>query len=166
MQRALNPGRVSVLGRSRGGFTLIEVLVALTILAMSILLISRAFLIMLRVTNEGGNRTVASALAVRVLEELRSRPESQSSSSGWTAGFDSIVSVPLTNFGAPYSNYQYRVLVNQVNLNPSSAQPAWLAEYDHPNGIKWITVQVEFRGETLAQVSSAVVRDMYRRPSP
>ncbi|MDI6772200.1 MAG: type II secretion system protein [bacterium] len=149
--------------RTRGrGFTLIEVIVALTILAMSILLITRAFLILIQVTNQGGNKTVASALAVRVLEEVRSRPESQSSSAGWTANFDAIAPQPLTNFGAPYSNYAFQVLVNQVDL--SLPQPAWINDYSHPNALKWVTIKVEFRGQTLAQVSSAVVRDMYRRP--
>jgi len=58
-------GRFVPSGSTARGFTLLEVLVALTVLAMSILFITRAFLIMLQVTNEGGNRTVASALAVR-----------------------------------------------------------------------------------------------------
>jgi hypothetical protein len=131
---------------------------------MSILFITRAFLILIQVTNQGGNTTVASALAVRVLEEVRSRPESQSSSTGWTANFDAIVDQPLTNFGLPYGNYAFQVLVNEVVLSPSSADPSWLTEYTHPNAMKWVTVRVAFRGQTLAQVSSAVVRDMYRRP--
>lgn len=161
--------------RRERGFTLMEVIVALTVLAMSILFITRAFLILVQVTNQGGNTTVASALAVRVLEEVRSRPESQSSSAGWTANFDAIVPQPLTNFGAPYGNYAFQVLVNQVDLSPSSAYPCWLTEsppgsctpgLNHENTMKWVTVQVAFRGQTLAQVSSAVVRDMYRRPSP
>lgn len=150
--------------RRERGFTLIEVIVALTVLAMSILFISRAFLILIQVTNQGGNTTVASALAVRVLEEIRSRPESQSSSAGWTANFDAIAAQSLTNFGPPYGNYAFQVLVNQVDLNPASAYPSWLTDYTHPNAMKWITVRVEFRGQTIAQMSSAVVRDMYRRP--
>ncbi|MBM3471466.1 MAG: prepilin-type N-terminal cleavage/methylation domain-containing protein [Armatimonadetes bacterium] len=148
--------------RRERGFTLIEVIVALTILAVSILLITRAFLILIQVTNQGGNKTVASALAVRVLEEIRSRPESQSSSAGWTANFDAIASQSLTNFGAPYGNYAFEVLVNQVDL--STPQPDWLSDYSHSNAVKWVTVRVDSRGRTLAQVSSAVVRDMYRRP--
>ncbi len=166
MRTVLGLRRMQRADRRGGGFTLTEVIVALTILAMSILLITRAFLILIQVTGQGGNTTVASALAVRVLEEVRSRPESQSSSAGWTAQFDAIAAQPLTNFGAPYDGYAFQVLVNQVDLNPSSADPPWLAEYNHPDALKWITVRVEFRGMTLARVSSAVVRDMYRRPSP
>jgi len=166
---------VGAMRRSERGFTLVEVIVALTVLAMSVLLITRVFLILIQVTNQGGNTTVASALAVRALEEVRSRPESQSSSAGWTANFDAIASQSLTNFGAPYGNYAFQVLVNQVDLSPSSAYPCWLTEsppgsctpgLDHENTMKWVTVKVAFRGQTLVQVSSAVVRDMYRRPSP
>ncbi|MBI3998880.1 MAG: prepilin-type N-terminal cleavage/methylation domain-containing protein [Armatimonadetes bacterium] len=151
--------------RTDRGFTLIEVLVALTILAMSILFITRAFLTLLEVTNEGGNVTVASALAVRKLEQVRGSPESQSSSTGWTANFDAIVDEGPTAFPAPYSRYSYQVIVNQVTLTPGSAAPAWLTGAPmHSNTIKWITVRVTFQGQTLAQVTSSVIREMYRRP--
>ncbi len=158
------------------GFTLVEIIVALTVLAMSILLVSRALLILLQVTNQGGNQTVASALAVRVLEQVRSGPESQSLSPGWIASFDNdVVPQGPTNFAAPYANYAFEVVINNVDLTPSTAYPCWLTATpplgctpiaDHSNTIKWITVRVTFRGnpEPLAQVSSAVIRDMYRRP--
>ena len=77
-------------GDQEHGFTLMEVIVALTVLAMSILFITRAFLTLLQVTNQGGNVTVASSLAVKTLEQIRSGPESQSSTAGWTAQFDAI----------------------------------------------------------------------------
>jgi len=148
------------------GFTLVEIIVALTILAMSILLVTRSFLILLQVTSQGGNQTVASALAVRVLEQVRSGPESQSNSTGWMLSFDNTV-VPQgpTNFGPPYANYAFQVVINSVDLTPATAAPAWLTNPpDHSNMIKWVTVRVTFRGNELAQVSSAVIRDMYRRP--
>jgi len=158
-------GRFAPSGSTARGFTLLEVLVALTVLAMSILFITRAFLIMLQVTNEGGNRTVASALAVRRLEQIRGGPESQSTSAGWTANFDSIVDEGPASFPAPYSRYSYQVLVNQVNLTPPSAAPSWLTGAPvHSNTIKWVTVRVTFQGQTIAQVSSGIIRDMYRRP--
>jgi prepilin-type N-terminal cleavage/methylation domain-containing protein len=156
------------------GFTLVEIIVALTVLAMSILLISRAFLIILAVTNQGGNQTVASALAVRVLEQVRSGPEAQSNSAAWMSTFDTnVVAQGPTNFAAPYTNYAYQVMVNQVDLSPSTAYPCWLTSAppspctpipDHSNTIKWVTVRVTFRGQPLAQVGSALIRDMYHRP--
>lgn len=142
-----------------------EVIVAMTILAMSILFITRAFLTLLQVTNDGGNVTVASSLAVRTLEQIRSGPESQSSTAGWTAQFDTIANQSPTTFSAPHSRYSYEVRVNEISLNPSSAAPSWLTGSPvHSNTIKWVTVRVTFNGQVLAQVSSAVIRDMYRRP--
>jgi prepilin-type N-terminal cleavage/methylation domain-containing protein len=163
--------------RRQRGFTLIEVLVALTVLALSILLITRAFLTILTVTNQGGNLTVASSLAMRVLEEIRAEVEGQSTSSTWTAEFDSIpASAGPTPFPAPYVRYSYTMAVNQVDLSPTSvgpeSYPCWLTsnppgctpETDHSNTIKWVTVRVSYDGQLLAEVSSAVIRDMYRRP--
>jgi prepilin-type N-terminal cleavage/methylation domain-containing protein len=163
--------------RRQRGFTLIEVLVALTVLALAVLLISRAFLTILSVTNKGGNLTVASSLAMRVLEEVRADVEGQSTSATWTAEFDNIpASAGPTAFPAPYGRYSYTMVVNQVDLSPTSAgpeaYPCWLTSNppgctpvsDHSNTIKWITVRVTHDGQQLAEVSSAVIRDMYRRP--
>lgn len=149
--------------RGERAFSLMEVVVALAILAMSILFITRAFLILLQQTNRGGNITVASALAVRRLEQIRSSPESQSNDTGWVTNFDAIAAEGPTTFPAPYGNYTYQVFINQVSTTPAS--PAWLTGLPlHPNNVKWITVRVTHQGQTLAQVSSSVIRNMYWRP--
>jgi prepilin-type N-terminal cleavage/methylation domain-containing protein len=168
--------------RAQRGFTLLEVIVALTILAMSILLVTRAFLILLSVTNKGGNQTVAASLAVRKLEEVRSSVESQNSTLSWTQAFCSVQNQALAAFGVPYTNYQYEVSVSTVNSSvltpgqsawldysqpsPCPADPALEPSANHENNVKWIVVRVYFSGQTtpLAVVSSAVIRDMYRRP--
>lgn len=152
--------------RRERGFTLVEIIVALTLLAMSILLVSRAFLIVLQVTNQGGNRTVATSLAVRVLEEYRARVEGQSTSGAWVLAFDAIPASDGPHaFPAPYGRYQWTLTTNQVDLSPASAHPGWLTGAPfHSNTIKWLTVRVSFEGQPLAEVSSAVIRDMYRRP--
>ena len=152
-------------GYREHGFTLMEVIVALTVLAMSILFITRAFLTLLQVTNQGGNVTVASSLAVKTLEQIRSGPESQSSTAGWTAQFDAITNQGPLTFAAPHTRYSYEVRVDEVGLSPSSASPSWLTGAPlHSNTVKWVTVRVTFNGQVLAQVSSALIRDMYRRP--
>ena len=152
-------------GDQEPGFTLMEVIVALTVLAMSILFITRAFLTLLQVTNEGGNVTVASSLAVKTLEQIRSGPESQSSTAGWTAQFDAVANQGPATFPAPHTRYSYEVRVDEVSLSPSSASPSWLSGSPlHSNTMKWVTVRVTHNGQVLAQVSSALIRDMYRRP--
>lgn len=151
--------------RRERGFTLVEIVVSLTILAMSILLVTRAFLIVLQVTNQGGNRTVATSLAVRVLEEVRARVEGQSTSTAWSTAFEAISGSGPTPFPAPYARYAWTLTTDLVDLSPSSANPSWLTSTPHhSNTIKWLTVRVEFEGQPLAEVSSAVIRDMYRRP--
>jgi prepilin-type N-terminal cleavage/methylation domain-containing protein len=148
-----------------GGFTLVEVIVALTLLAMSILFVSRAFLILMQVTYQGGNQTVATSLAVRKLEEIRARPEAQARFDAWSTEWDNIANEPPTAFPAPFANYEYQVIVNTVTTSPGL--PTWLTDPPyHENSIKWITVRVTYRGgpDPLAVVSSAVVREMYRVP--
>lgn len=147
------------------GFTLLEILVALTALAAFVLLVGRAFVTMIAVTGDAGKITVAGALAVRRLEEVRGRAEAQATSAQWTAAFDAIADEGPQPFPPPYSAYAFQVLVNRIELMPPSAAPSWLlAAPPHANTIKWVTVRVTYQGRTLAQVSSSLIRDMYHRP--
>jgi prepilin-type N-terminal cleavage/methylation domain-containing protein len=164
MPRGLSAARGPA-ARGAFGFTLIEILVALAVLAASVLLITRAFLTILEVTADSGRVAVASALAVRRLEQIRSHAESQPASAGWTANFEAIVDEGPTLFPSPYDRYSYQVQVNGVDLTPSAAAPSWLIGPPvHANTMKWVTVRVAFQGDALAQVSSGIVRDMYHRP--
>lgn len=151
-------------GSSARGFTLLEILVALTVLAAFILLVGRAFVTMIAVTGDAGQITVAGALAVRQLEEVRGRAEAQTTSAEWTAAFDAIAEEGPQPFPPPHTRYAYQVLVNRVDLMPSSAAPSWLTGTPHANTMKWVTVRVSYQGRTLAQVSSSLIRDMYHRP--
>lgn len=154
--------------RSERAFSLLEVVVALAILAMSILFITRAFLILMQQTSKGGNVTVASALAVRRLEQIRGRPEAQTNDTGWVTNFDAIAAEGPTAFPAPYANYTYEVFLNQVTTTPAlptipTCPPVPSDPRVGANCIKWITVRVTHQGQTLAQVSSSVIRNMYWR---
>jgi len=84
-----------------GGFTIIEVLVALTLLAAVILLVTRAFLTVLSVTSQGGRVTVATALAAKQLEAVRTRVEAQPDRTNWRNEFCAIAAQPTTAFAAP-----------------------------------------------------------------
>jgi prepilin-type N-terminal cleavage/methylation domain-containing protein len=162
--------------RRQQGFTLVEIIVALTVLALALLTVSRAFLVLLKVANQGGNLTVASSLAMRVIEQYRADVEGQTNTVEWVASFDAIPgSAGPHAFPAPYGRYTWSMVANQVDLSPESAYPCWLTSNppggctpvgDHENTIKWITVRVFFDGgaDPLAAVSSALIRDMYRRP--
>jgi prepilin-type N-terminal cleavage/methylation domain-containing protein len=159
------PRSASHRGLSARGFTLLEILVALTVLAAFVLLIGRAFVTMIAVTGDAGDITVAGALAVRRLEEVRGRAEGQATSAEWTAAFDAIMEEGPLPFPPPYAQYAYQVLVNRVDLMPPSVAPSWLTGAPpHANTIKWVTVRVTCQGRTLAQVSSSLIRDMYHRP--
>lgn len=155
----------------RGGFTLVEVIVSLAVLAMTVLVISRAFLTLLGVARGSGEHTLAGALAVRVLEETRSLPEAQATAEGWADAVDRLTGHGATAFPSPYSRYDYEITTDRVDLAPLDQHPCWLttdppapcAPGDvHSNSMKWITVRVSREGRTLARVGSAVVRGMHR----
>jgi prepilin-type N-terminal cleavage/methylation domain-containing protein len=159
------------------GFTLVEVVVALTILALSVLLITRAFLTIIEVMNRGGNLTVGTSLATRVLEQVRGHVEGQTDTATWSAVFAGIAPASGT-FGFPYGRYGWELLVNQVDLAPATigtmeTYPCWLTASppppcapvaDHSNTLKFLTVRVTLDGRPIADVASAIIADMYRRP--
>lgn len=161
--------------RTPSGFTIIEILVALTLLAAVILLVTRAFLTVLSVTSQGGRVTVATALAAKQLEEIRSLVEAQPDRDSWRNAFcNAIVARPTTAFGPPYGAYSYRVLLNDQAVSAAAGQedlllPCWSVEWARSGGggcagpgytaatcastqnlaeddrLRWVTVEVFFR---------------------
>ncbi len=120
--------------RSQAGFTLIEILVALTVVALTILLTTHAFLTILAVTTRGGNLTVASALASQQLELLRSSVEGAPGRAAWRQAWCGIAQVGTRPFNPPYDQYSYRVL---VDANAISAAPGQLETLLPCWGIGW-----------------------------
>lgn len=125
--------------RTPSGFTIIEILVALTLLAAVILLVTRAFLTVLSVTSQGGRVTVATALAAKQLEEIRSLVEAQPDRVRWRNEFCAIAAQATTAFGPPYGAYSYRVLLNDTAISAAPGQenlllPCWLVEWARGGG--------------------------------
>ncbi len=178
--------------RRQAGFTIIEILVALTLLAAVILLVTRAFLTVLSVTSQGGRVTVAAALAARQLEAIRSSVEAQPDRTGWRNEFCTITAQATTAFAAPYGAYSYRVLLNDQAVSAAPGQedlllPCWSLEWTRGGGcagqpgyspdctndgsltqddrLRWVTVEVFFQGSTqpVARMTTAVVRGAYHR---
>ncbi len=137
--RALHRKRVECVSRQQFGFTVIEILVALSLLAFVILAASRAFITTLTLTARGNTLTVASALGAKKLEEIRSRVESQRDQTAWRRAFCQIAAEPAAAgdpaipFPPPDQLYAYRVLVNESAVAASHSQqeallPAWSIE--------------------------------------
>lgn len=176
----------------QAGSTVVEVLVALTLLAALALMSARAFLTLITVTAQSGTLTVASALAASKLEEIRARVEAKPDRASWRASFCSgIVAEPVTGFPAPYADYSYRVLIdeNAVAARPGEDDlllPCWGIDWAvpgrcpgpqyapacagderliHEERLRWVTVEVFFREGTraAARVTSAIVRGAYHR---
>ncbi len=155
--------------RPAGGLTLVEVIVSLALLAMTVLVVSQAFLTLLGVARGSGDLTLAGVLAVRAIEETRSLLESRMTAEGWAEAFDRIEGRGPAPFPSPYSRYEYELLTDRVVIIPPGALPCWpvadspayCALPDHRrNDIKWITVRVSKEGRTLARVGSAVIGGM------
>lgn len=177
--------------RAQTGFTIMEILVALTLLAVVMLLGTRAFLTILSVTNRGGNLTVASGLAAKKLEEVRTLVEAQPNRTTWRTGWcANIVAQPTTAFPAPYAAYSYRVLINDSAISAKPGQealllPCWGIDWAvaarcpapgysptcagdsgllHEERMRWVTIEV-FRGgaQPIVQLTSAIIRGAYHR---
>ncbi len=177
--------------RAPAGFTIMEILVALTLLAIVILLVTRAFLTVLTVTSQGGRLTVATALAAKKLEEFRTQVEAQPTRESWRNEFCAIVTEPVTPFRAPYAAYSYRVALNQDAVAAAPGQedvllPCWSVEWARggcsgpgytpeecatnkdlaeEDRLRWVTVEVYFRGGNapVVRMTTAIMRGAYHR---
>lgn len=177
--------------RGRAGFTIVEVLVALTLLAAVVLLATRALLTVFSVTGWSSRVTVASALAARQMEAIRSRVEAQPYRMSWRRAFCEVAAQPPTALAPPHGAYSYRVTVNEQAVAASPGQedlllPCWSVEWPRDgcggqpgyapdcatdpgpaqdNRLRWVTVEVFFRdgGRPAARVTSALIRGAWHR---
>ncbi len=170
-----------------------EILVALTLLAIVILLVTRAFLTVLSVTSQGGRLTVATALAAKQLEAVRTRVEAQPDRLSWRNEFCAVTAQPVTPFPAPYAAYSYRMVLNEEAVAAVPGQedvllPCWSVEWARGGGsgcsgpgyspdcaldgqfaqddrLRWVTVEVYFRGGNapVVRMTTAIMRGAYHR---
>lgn len=93
----------------RGGFTLVEILVAITVLTLGILTISQLTLIGLRATNVNKQRMYARIAMTRVFENLHNRPSMDTyliddgdttdlDDTGATADYASVIEDAVANY--------------------------------------------------------------------
>jgi prepilin-type N-terminal cleavage/methylation domain-containing protein len=161
------------MGNARGvqaGLTLLEVLVAAAVFVGVAAATTRTVGLLLRVTAEQGRRATAAALAAQKLEEVRARPEAQPTGDARRRAFDCLQADGPRPFADPYGAYGYAVTIAAVELDPAASAPAWLSPAAaapcrpppgaHGDLLQWITVRVTFRGQPLAQVTSATLREV------
>ncbi len=173
------------------GFTVIEILVALTLMAMVILLVTRAFLVVLSVSSQGGRVTTATALAAKQLEAIRTTVEAQPNRDAWRTAFCTIAAVGRSTFAAPYGSYEYQVELNDNAVTARAGQendllPCWSVEWNRTGCVgqpgyvgtcaadsdlaqddrmRWVTVEVFYGGGTqpVARLTTAILRGAYHR---
>lgn len=176
------------IGGSAAGFTIIEVLVALTLLAVVILLVTRAFLVVLSVTSQGGRITTATALAAKQLETVRAQVEAQPDRTSWRTAFCNIVAAGRSAFAAPYGAYEYEVFVDGTAVSATAGQedallpcftvgwaragcpgPGYAPDCagdgstTQEDRLRWVTVEVFYRGaaQPVSRMTTAVIRGAY-----
>jgi prepilin-type N-terminal cleavage/methylation domain-containing protein len=153
-----------------GGFTVIEVLVALTLLAVAVELGAHAFLVVLEVAARSARATVATALASAVLEEVRSGIEAQDAATR-AARFDALASRGPAPFSPPFDRYAWELVLDRVTVTPPWAWPCWARAAPPPpcdgragaDAVRWITVRVMHGGRLASQITSGTIRGMNDR---
>ncbi len=150
------------------GLTLLEVLVAVLVFAGLAAVTTRTMGLVLRVAAEQGRRATAAALAAQVLEDVRAGAEAQLAEAARRRGFDCLRDDGPRAFAAPYEAYGYTVTITGVRLDPAEALPDWLVPAPaapcrpppraHDDLLRWISVQVTFRGRLLVETTSAMLR--------
>jgi prepilin-type N-terminal cleavage/methylation domain-containing protein len=157
-------------GRGHAGVTLLEVVVAVAIGAAVTAATAQVVGVLVGRGIDQGHRTVATALAVQKLEEVRARPEAQATALARIRQFDCLYTDAPRAFPPPYADYSYTVVIGEVEGVPPDALPPWLtpAPADpcrpppgaHGDQLRWVGVVVTFRGRPLASVTSAVLREL------
>jgi prepilin-type N-terminal cleavage/methylation domain-containing protein len=88
-------------GRGQHGFTLVELMITLTVLGVGVLGVTRVFLSAMKVTAQGNDRSRAVAVATREIESMQAIPYDQLGFSplqpGFLGSFEGAVTVDTAN---------------------------------------------------------------------
>lgn len=126
---------------NRRGFTLISVMIAVVILAVGVLALSRTLTGAMQANTRAGMRTIALDIARQRMEFLRAQPPSD------MINFVEATPVDVSEQGLPVSGGKYHrtVLVTDVRLNlvsvtvrvayPNGTTPVELVTYVYTGGV-------------------------------
>jgi type IV pilus assembly protein PilV len=126
---------------NRRGFTLISVMIAVVILAVGVLALSRTLTGAMQANTRAGMRTIALDIARQRMEFLRAQPPSE------MVNFVEATPVDVNEQGLPVSGGKYHrtVLVADVRLNlvsvtvrvsyPNGTTPVELVTYVYTGGV-------------------------------
>jgi Tfp pilus assembly protein PilV len=112
----------------RGGFTLISVLAAITLLSIGIMALARLQFTITRVAREENSRTTALQLATSYLEEIRARDP-------WTLANEGPLAIDSTGTVNPSGTYARQLTISNlgtqllrvsVAVTPAQARPVTL----------------------------------------
>jgi Tfp pilus assembly protein PilV len=117
--------RTRVRTRSRRGFTLISMLVALVLLTVGVMALAQANAATITVSTRTANRGVALSVGRAYLEELRTRDP-------WSLQNEPAVRVDAT--GTPAANGAYTRSMQATVLRPNLLQLRVIIEYPNPTG--------------------------------
>ncbi len=111
--------------RGRGGFTLIEVMIAMHVIAFAMVILGGYMLTLLEVSGETFARSIARSLAVEYLEEVRRQPyaELQSQPAAPLPEEPNFTrTVTVRRVGSPTSPQDYKIIT--VEIKPPGDIPA------------------------------------------
>ena len=126
--------------RDKKGFTLLEVMVAVVVLAFGLLAIMHLFPIGLRASKISRDTTVASLLAQAKIEELRNTGWASLSSSTTTEGYGTITNYPQFK---RVTTIDYVDVVNDPNLKKIVVE-VFYKPYGGERSVKLVTLFTDY----------------------